>query len=155
MWGDNGYTISDNLTEGLVYSGMTPQVGTIYDSTCSVKVMSLYNSSAKEPVNPFFYSPLTEDLKKEVDPGFTDWGIRDISKASFEIVDGISCLKLNNSGTNTINISYNRYQFCFGNYIWNSSYRNIYACLTRVRIYDYVISDPLEMKWLMQEIGVS
>lgn len=46
-WGDNGYTISDDLTEGLVYSGMTPQVGTIYDSTCSVKVISLYNSSAK------------------------------------------------------------------------------------------------------------
>lgn len=257
VWGDNGYTISDDLTEGLVYSGMTPQVGTIYDSTCSVKVISLYNSSAKEPVNPFFYSSFTEDLQKEVDPGFKNWGISDISKASFEIVDGISCLKLNNtglgcdinskwytgehaisfsfglrltethtarkllmffdsndgydgygiavtgtslqmcgkensynvgdavplalntwyhilmtysigglwqlyvngelkaSGTNTINISYNRYQFCFGNYIWNSSYRDIYACLTRVRIYDYVISDPLEMKWLMQEIGVS
>ena len=63
--------------------------------------------------------------------------------------------ELKASGTNTINISYNRYQFCFGNYIWNSSYWNINACLTRVRIYDYVISDPLEMKWLMQEIGVS
>lgn len=49
VWGDNGYTISDDLTEGLVYSGMTPQVGTIYDSTCSVRVAALYSSLAVEP----------------------------------------------------------------------------------------------------------
>lgn len=41
VWGDNGYTISDDLTEGLVYIGMTPQVGMIYDSTCSVRVAAL------------------------------------------------------------------------------------------------------------------
>lgn len=49
VWGDNGYTISDDLTEGLVYSGMTPQVGMIYDSTCSVRVAVLYSSLAVEP----------------------------------------------------------------------------------------------------------
>ncbi len=255
-WGDNGYTFSDELTEGLVYSGMTPQVDSIYDSEAFVRVAQLYMVSSGS--QPFFYAPLTEDWTKEIDPGFGD--VADMTNATFASVDNIPCVQLESgrfgwevggyipTGEHAISFSFglratgsqmskkalmfygltdntdrglgiqistgnsiqmaadesgrtvgnavtleqdrwyhilvtyavggdwslyvngvlsasgNRpvtlpdtgYGFYFGNATGvSSSYRNINACITRARIYDYAISDPDEIAWLMQEIGVS
>lgn len=251
--GDSGYTISDTLTEGLVYSGMTPQVGSIYDSNAFVRVAQLYNSSAVEPVAPVFYAPLMTDNSVEINPGSTTLGITNVT---FDTVEGIQtavcnagrllidknnswpngnasisfsfglrlteemanklllfygsndgsnglgiqvngtslamCTKEGNnrlgdyvqlyvdtwyhilltyssatgvwqllvngevmaSATKSLNIS-SSYNFNFGSYIWSGSWQDLYACITRCRIYDYVVDNPNNIKWLMQEIGIS
>ena len=253
VWGDNGYTISDDLTEGLVYSGMTPQVGTIYDSTCSVRVASLYSSLAVEPALPVFYAPLMTDNSIEINPGSMTTGNE--GNISFSTVDGVPTAVLNSgyihwdkdstlpNGNHEISISFglrltqtmtdkliffygsndgynglglqvngtsitmstkegnnligdtqelqldtwyhilvtyttdgmwklyingtlktsasksltlsSSYSFNFGCYTWSNSWRNLYACITRARIYDYAIDDTYNIAWLMQEIGVS
>lgn len=252
VWGDNGYTISDNLTEGLVYSGMTPQVGTIYDSTCSVRVAALYSSLAVEPELPVFYAPLMTDTSIEINPssmatgsgnvrfstvdgvptavldsGFLLWdkdstlpngnheisisfGLRLTQTMENKLIffygsnDGYNGLGLQVNGTSitmstkegnnligdtqelqldtwyhilvtyttdgmwklyingTLKTSASKsltlsssYSFNFGCYIWSNSWRNLYACITRARIYDYAIDDTYNIAWLMQEIGVS
>ena len=252
VWGDNGYTISDDLTEGLVYSGMTPQVGTIYDSTCSVRVAALYSSLAVEPELPVFYAPLMTDTSIEINPSSMTTGSGNVS---FSTVDGVPTAVLNSgylhwdkdstlpNGNHEISISFglrltqtmenkliffygsndgynglglqvngtsitmstkkgnsligdtqelqldtwyhilvtyttdgmcklyingtlktsvsksltlsSSYSFNFGNYTWDNSWRNLYACITRARIYDYAIDDTYNIAWLMQEIGVS
>lgn len=252
VWGDNGYTISDDLTEGLVYSGMTPQVGTIYDSTCSVRVAALYSSLAVEPELPVFYAPLMTDTSIEINPSSMITGSGNVS---FSTVDGVPTAVLDSgfllwdkdstlpNGNHEISISFglrltqtmenkliffygsndgynglglqvngtsitmstkegnnligdtqelqldtwyhilvtyttdgmwklyingtlktsasksltlsSSYNFNFGNYIWSGSWRNLYACITRARIYDYAIDDTYNIAWLMQEIGVS
>lgn len=249
---DSGYTISDTLTEGLVYSGMIPQVGVIYDSTCSVRIASLYSSLAVEPELPVFYAPLMTDTSIEINPGSMTTGSGNIS---FSTVDGVPTAVLNSgylhwdkdstlpNGNHEISISFglrltqtmknkliffyasndgynglglqvngtsitmstkegnsligdtqelqldtwyhilvtyttdgmwklyingtlktsasktqtfnSGYSFNFGDYTWNSSWRNLYACITRARIYDYAIDDPYNIAWLMQEIGIS
>ena len=253
VWGDNGYTISDDLTEGLVYSGMTPQVGMIYDSTCSVRVAVLYSSLAVEPALPVFYVPLMTDNSIEINPGSITTGNE--GNVSFSTVDGVPTAVLNSgylhwdkdstlpNGNHEISISFglrltqtmenkliffygsndgynglglqvngtsitmstkegnsligvtqelqldtwyhilvtyttdgmcklyingtlktsasksltlsSSYSFNFGNYTWSGSWRNLYACITRARIYDYAIDDTYNIAWLMQEIGVS
>ena len=252
VWGDNGYTISDDLTEGLVYSGMTPQVGTIYDSTCSVRVAALYSSLAVEPELPVFYAPLMTDTSIEINPsdmatgsgnvsfstvdgvptavldsGFLLWdkdstlpngnheisisfGLRLTQTMENKLIffygsnDGYNGLGLQVNGTSitmstkegdnligdtqelqldtwyhilvtyttdgmwklyingTLKTSANKslilsssYSFNFGCYTWSGSWRNLYACITRARIYDYAIDDTYNIAWLMQEIGVS
>lgn len=252
VWGDNGYTISDDLTEGLVYSGMTPQVGTIYDSTCSVRVAALYSSLAVEPELPVFYAPLMTDTSIEINPSSMTTGSGNVS---FSTVDGVPTAVLDsgfllwdkdstlpnvnheisisfglrltqtmenkliffygsNDGYNGLGLQVNgtsitmstkegnnligdtqelqldtwyhilvtyttdgmwklyingtlktsasksltlasSYSFDFGCYTWSSSWRNLYACITRARIYDYAIDDTYNIAWLMQEIGVS
>lgn len=252
VWGDNGYTISDDLTEGLVYSGMTPQVGTIYDSTCSVRVAALYSSLAVEPELPVFYAPLMTDTSIEINPSSMTTGSGNVS---FSTVDGVPTAVLDSgfllwdkdstlpNGNHEISISFglrltqtmenkliffygsndgynglglqvngtsitmstkegnnligdtqelqldtwyhilvtyttdgmwklyingtlktsasksltlsSSYSFNFGCYIWSDSWRNLYACITRARIYDYAIDDTYNIAWLMQEIGVS
>lgn len=252
VWGDNGYTISDDLTEGLVYSGMTPQVGTIYDSTCSVRVAALYSSLAVEPELPVFYAPLMTDTSIEINPSSMTTGSGNVS---FSTVDGVPTAVLDSgfllwdkdstlpNGNHEISISFglrltqtmenkliffygsndgynglglqvngtsitmstkegnnligdtqelqldtwyhilvtyttdgmwklyingtlktsasksltlaSSYSFNFGCYTWSSSWRNLYACITRARIYDYAIDDTYNIAWLMQEIGVS
>lgn len=252
VWGDNGYTISDDLTEGLVYSGMTPQVGTIYDSTCSVRVAALYSSLAVEPELPVFYAPLMTDTSIEINPSSMTTGSGNVS---FSTVDGVPTAVLasgfllwdkdstlpngnheisisfglrltqtmenkliffygSNDGYNGLGLQVNgtsitmstkegnnligdtqelqldtwyhilvtyttdgmwklyingtlktsasksltlssSYSFNFGCYTWSSSWRNLYACITRARIYDYAIDDTYNIAWLMQEIGVS
>lgn len=252
VWGDNGYTISDDLTEGLVYSGMTPQVGTIYDSTCSVRVAALYSSLAVEPELPVFYAPLMTDTSIEINPSSMTTGSGNVS---FSTVDGVPTAVLDsgfllwdkdstlpnvnheisisfglrltqtmenkliffygsNDGYNGLGLQVNgtsitmstkegnnligdtqelqldtwyhilvtyttdgmwklyingtlktsasksltlasSYSFNFGCYTWSSSWRNLYACITRARIYDYAIDDTYNIAWLMQEIGVS
>ena len=252
VWGDNGYTISDDLTEGLVYSGMTPQVGTIYDSTCSVRVAALYSSLAVEPELPVFYAPLMTDTSIEINPSSMTTGSGNVS---FSTVDGVPTAVLDSgfllwdkdstlpNGNHEISISFglrltqtmenkliffygsndgynglglqvngtsitmstkegnsligdtqelqldtwyhilvtyttdgmcklyingtlktsvsksltlsSSYSFNFGNYTWDNSWRNLYACITRARIYDYAIDDTYNIAWLMQEIGVS
>lgn len=251
-WGDNGYTISDDLTEGLVYSGMTPQVGTIYNSTCSVRVAALYSNLAVEPELPVFYAPLMTDTSIEINPSSMTTGSGNVS---FSTVDGVPTAVLDSgfllwdkdstlpNGNHEISISFglrltqtmenkliffygsndgynglglqvngtsitmstkegnnligdtqelqldtwyhilvtyttdgmwklyingtlktsssksltlsSSYNFNFGNYIWSGSWRNLYACITRARIYDYAIDDTYNIAWLMQEIGVS
>ena len=252
VWGDNGYTISDDLTEGLVYSGMTPQVGTIYDSTCSVRVAALYSSLAVEPELPVFYAPLMTDTSIEINPSSMTTGSGNVS---FSTVDGVPTAVLDSgfllwdkdstlpNGNHEISISFGlrltqtmenkliffygsndgynglglqvngtsitmstkegnnligdtqelqldtwyhilvtyttdgmwklyingtlktsasksltlsrSYSFNFGCYTWSNSWRNLYACITRARIYDYAIDDTYNIAWLMQEIGVS
>lgn len=252
VWGDNGYTISDDLTEGLVYSGMTPQVGTIYDSTCSVRVAALYSSLAVEPELPVFYAPLMTNTSIEINPSSMTTGSGNVS---FSTVDGVPTAVLDSgfllwdkdstlpNGNHEISISFglrltqtmknkliffygsndgynglglqvngtsitmsrkegnnligdtqelqldtwyhilvtyttdgmwklyingtlktsasksltlaSSYSFNFGCYTWSSSWRNLYACITRARIYDYAIDDTYNIAWLMQEIGVS
>ncbi len=253
VFGENGYTISDTLTEGLVYSGMTPQVGTIYDSTCIVRVAYLYSSLAVEPELAVFYAPLMTDTSIEINPGDMSTGSGDIS---FGTVDGIQTaildagyvfwdkstylpygntsvsfsfgLRLTEEMSNKLlffyasNDAYNGlglridgtslsmctkdgsgnllgdaqtlqlntwyhilftysssgtwklyingtlmtsaskqqtlasgYSLNFGNYTWSSTYRYLYACLTKIRVFDYVVEDPLNIAWLMQDIGIS
>lgn len=253
VFGEDGYTFSDELTEGLVYSGMTPQVDSIYDSEAFVRVAQLYNSSAMEPAAPVFYAPLMTDDSIEVNPNQVTTSANNVS---FGTVDGVPTAILesgylywnktsawphgdtnlsfsfglrltqtmenkmlmfyaSNDGSNGMGLQVNGttitmatkdgsnnhigegvtlqldtwyhilqtygtngmwrlyvngvlsasgsktisfasgYNFTFGSYTWNATWRNLYACITRCRLYDYEVANPDNIQWLMQEIGVS
>lgn len=98
---NNGvYTFENTVTQGLVYTSITPVIGNIYSTDALVKVSYVYTGTANIPTQGLiFYASLAEDSTAETGQDVTTYG-----NISWGIISGIPCATFTNN-------SYLKYSF--------------------------------------------
>ena len=78
------YTFENTVTQGLVYTSITPVIGNIYSTDALVKVSNIYTGNTIPTDGLVFYAPLKENKETaETGQGITNYG-----NPVFEISDG-------------------------------------------------------------------